>query len=80
MQRSNQFGQLSQALNGEAMGQRGTPTIGPHGGQRHPTGRASLTDHHPLGARPGLLEEDRQTSASQRMERMSNNDRVRNWA
>ena len=60
------------------MPQRHRRPISPSDRKSHPASQATLTHHHPLRPRPGLLENHRQRLANQRMERMSNNDRVRN--
>ena len=79
-QRRHQSGQLGQALQRETMRQRSRRTVGPIHRQRHPIGRTSLTDQHPLRAGPGLLEEDRQPLTRQRVEWVSDDNRVRNRA
>ena len=48
--------------------------------QRHPPGRAALAHQHQLRALPATLQDDRQTLPGQRVERMGDNNRVRNRA
>ena len=62
------------------MGQRRRRPVGPRHRQRHPPGRAALAHQHELRALPATLQDDRQPLPGQRVERMSDNNRVRNRA
>lgn len=60
------------------MAQRGWHPIGPADRQGYPPRWTSLADEDPLRPRAAPFEDDRQSLAGQRVERMSDDDRVRN--
>jgi len=72
--------QRSQALDGESVSLPGGRSIGPGDRQRHPPARATLADEHPLDPRAVLLEDDGQTLAEERVERVGDDDRFRKRA
>jgi len=78
LQGCDQLGKCRQAFWPKAVAQRGWHPIGPADRQGYPPRWTSLADEDPLRPRAAPLEDDRQSLAGQRVERMSDDDRVRN--
>lgn len=74
----DQAGQLDEPAGGQAMLAALGRTVGPGDGDGHASGRSSFAHEHQLGARAASFEDDSEALASQRVERMGDDDRVRN--
>ena len=80
LQRSRQLQQLGQALDTKPVSLSSRRPVAPGDLQRHSASRTSFTDEHPLGSGTALLEDDGQTLAKERVERVRDDDRVRKRA
>lgn len=76
----DEAGELDQPAGGQAVLAPIRPTIGPGDGDGHPSGRASLAHEDDIGARAAPLQDDVESLPGQRVERMDDDDRVRNQA
>ncbi len=78
LQGRDQLGERGQAFCRKAVAQGSRCPVGPTNRQGHPPRRTSLTNEHPFRSRAPPFEDDLQPLARQRVERMGDNDRVRN--
>src|SRR4029453_3195523 len=75
-----QAGELGQAVQRQPVAKWPRRAIGPADGHRHPPGRATLAHQHKLSAQAAPLEDDREALPGQRVERVGDENRVRNRA
>src|SRR5215218_9331121 len=80
LQRSDQVSQLDQALRGQPVARRGGRPVGPAHWQRHPSGRAPLADEDKRGPRTAALQDDSEPLTGERVEGVSDEDRVQSRA
>jgi len=80
LQCGHQIGEIGQALDREPVRLSSRRPVRPGDRQRHPPSRAAFTDEHPLGSGAALLEDDRQALATERVERVGDDDRLRKRA
>jgi len=78
VQRIDQARQLDEPAGGQTMVAALGPTVGPGDGDGHPSGRSSFAHEHQLGARAASFEDDGEALAGQGVERVGDDDRVRN--
>ena len=74
----DQDGQLDEPAGGQAMVAALGPTVGPGDGDGHPSGRASLAHEDHVGSRSTPFEDHDEALAGQGVERVGDDDRVRN--